>query len=148
MPTKCETWENNGGQWLRLQLFLETKRVAKLIVCTQRAHSTTTTSLLCRKDAKTSFWHYNDNVIIAPCARCVHISVAVNYPYRRYKSIWKFRPIIDMHFSILIYRVSNLTSAIMGQHNLWQPPTVATYMDSEVPWVRVRTKELWLAHAN
>ena len=42
------------------------------------------------------------------------ISVAVNYPYRRYKSIWKFRSIIDMDFSISIYQVSNLTSPIMG----------------------------------
>ena len=41
-------------------------------------------------------------------------SVAVNYRYRRYKSIWKFRSIIDMDFSISIYRVSNLTSPIMG----------------------------------
>ena len=41
-------------------------------------------------------------------------SVAVNYRYRRYKSIWIFRSIIDMDFSISIYRVSNLTSAIMG----------------------------------
>ena len=28
-----------------------------------------------------------------------------NYPYIWYKSIWKFRSIIDMDFSILIYRV-------------------------------------------
>ena len=41
-------------------------------------------------------------------------SVAINYLYRRYKSIWKFRSIIDIDFSILLYRVSNLTSAIMG----------------------------------
>ena len=42
----------------------------------------------------------------------VMASVAVNYRYRRYKSIWKFRSTIDMDFSISIYRVSNLTSAI------------------------------------
>ena len=41
-------------------------------------------------------------------------SVAVNYRYRRYKSIWKFRSIIDMDFSISIYRVSSLTWAIMS----------------------------------
>ena len=40
--------------------------------------------------------------------------VAINYGYRWYKSICKFRLIIDMAFSILIYRVSNLTSAMMG----------------------------------
>ena len=39
-------------------------------------------------------------------------SVAVNYRYRRYKSIWKFRSIIDMDFPISIYQVSNLTWAI------------------------------------
>ena len=32
-------------------------------------------------------------------------NVAINY---RYKSIWKFRSIIDMDFSISIYRVSNI----------------------------------------
>ena len=32
-------------------------------------------------------------------------SVAVDYRYRRNKSIWKFRSIIDMDFSISIYRV-------------------------------------------
>ena len=45
---------------------------------------------------------------------CMSTSVAVNYRYRRYKSIWKSRSIIDMDFSISIYQVSNLTSAIMG----------------------------------
>ena len=64
------------------------------------------------------------------------VSVAVNYQYRRYESIWKFRSIIDMDFSISIYRVSNLTLAAVAN------------MDSKVPWVRVRTKELWQAHAN
>ena len=37
------------------------------------------------------------------------LSVAVNYRYSQYKSIWKFRSIIDMDFSISKYRVSNLT---------------------------------------
>ena len=44
----------------------------------------------------------------------VFISVAVNYRYSRYKSIWIFRSIIDMDLSISIYRVSNLTWAIMS----------------------------------
>ena len=43
----------------------------------------------------------------------IHI-VAVNYRYRRYKLMWKFRSIIDMDFSISIYRVSSLTWAIMS----------------------------------
>ena len=43
---------------------------------------------------------------------CLDIGVALNYRYRRYKSIQKFRSIIDMDFPILIYRVSNLTWAI------------------------------------
>ena len=38
---------------------------------------------------------------------CKPCSVAVNYQYRRYKSIWKFRSIIDMDFSISIYRISD-----------------------------------------
>ena len=41
-------------------------------------------------------------------------TVAVNYRYRRYKSIWNFRSIIDMDFFISIYRVSSLTWAIMS----------------------------------
>ena len=45
---------------------------------------------------------------------CYGSSVAVDYRCRRYKSIWKFQSIIDMDFSISIYRVSSLTWAIMS----------------------------------
>ena len=41
-------------------------------------------------------------------------SVAVNYRYRRYKSIWKFWSLINLDFSISIYRVSNFTLPIMS----------------------------------
>ena len=70
----------------------------------------------------------------------IYISVAVNYRYRQYKSIWKFRSIIDMDFSISIYGVSNLTSPIMG----YQPPAVApsTWSPSENKGTLAGTRQL------
>ena len=50
-------------------------------------------------------------------------SVAANYQYIQYKLIWKFRSIIDMDFSISIYRVPNLTWTIMSKQPLAVAPT-------------------------
>ena len=108
----------------------------------------------CQLIKKKLLCYSQDNGLQLPNCRQKNISkgfitsVAVNYRYRRYKSIWKFQSIIDLDFSISIYRVSNLTLAIMSQ----QPPAVATWTPRYLNWVRARTKELWLvavsAHAN
>ena len=74
------------------------------------------------------------------------ISVAVNYRHSSYKSIWKFRSMINM--DLAIYRVSNLSWAIMS---FKQPSAVATWTLKYLGF-QTKTKELWLvavsAHAN
>ena len=84
--------------------------VESCILLSNRAFLCWTSVIMCRSNG--SLFAVCLTNFKNPSAR--RTSVAVNYRYSRCKSIWKFWTMINMDFSISIYRVSNLMWAMMS----------------------------------
>ena len=108
------SWTHNStknNHWLLISPLSPRKIFSDLVLWHQHSWS-----VMSREREVLALWRYIRQLFlhVQIGIKVISTSVAVNYGYRWYKSIWKFRLIIDMDFSISLYRVSNLTSAIMG----------------------------------